>query len=120
MRLFREIILSTLILIIILLTMGIILYDKLPALKKIPKAQEYSKSLEAQKILDEVVNQEEVKTAIKTYTMNKSEMRALSRSSRFEKGKNNPFADYSTKPGTYNPNGSSGKIFDDPDDGVSK
>lgn len=130
MRVFKEIVLSTLILIVILVTMGIVLYDKLPALKKIPKAQEYSKSLEADKVLEEVVNQEETKTAIRTYRMTKAEINALSGSRRFEKGKSNPFADYTTRdttstsgtrtPSTGGTTNTSGKIFDNSNDGVSK
>lgn len=122
MRIFKEIVLSILILIIILVTMGVVLYDKLPALKKIPKAQEYSKSLEAEKVLEEVVKQEETKTAIKTYRMNKAEINALSSNRRFEKGKSNPFADYdptssgsSSTTGITGSGGSSGgKIFNTP------
>ena len=97
MKVFKEIVVSILILIIILITMGIVLYDKLPTLKKIPKAQEYSKSLEAEQVLEEVINQEETKTALKTYRMNKAEINALSSNRRFEKGKSNPFADYSSE-----------------------
>lgn len=120
MKIFKEIVVSILILIIILITMGIILYDKLPALKKIPKAQEYSKSLEAEKILEEVINQDETKTAIKTYRMNKAEINALSNNRRFEKGKSNPFANYSSEStgdsdSSSGSNGSTsgGKIFDE-------
>ena len=120
MKIFKEIVVSILFLIIILITMGIILYDKLPALKKIPKAQEYSKSLEAEKILEEVINQDETKTAIKTYRMNKAEINALSNNRRFEKGKSNPFANYSSEStgdsdSSSGSNGSTsgGKIFDE-------
>lgn len=118
MKIFKEIVLTILILIIILVTMGIVLYDKLPALKKIPKAQEYSKSLEAEQVLEEVISQEETKTAIKTYRMNKAEINALSSNRRFEKGKSNPFADYTegttgSTPGSSSGSSSGGKIFND-------
>lgn len=121
MKIFKEIVLAILILIVILVTMGIVLYDMLPSLKKIPKAQEYTKSLEAEKILDEVVNQQESQTAIKRYRMTKAELNSLSNKKRFDKGKSNPFADYTTKP-TTSPEGSSsgGKIFDDSNKGKSK
>ena len=117
MKIFKEIVVSILILIIILITMGIVLYDKLPALKKIPKTQEYSKSLEAEKVLEEVINQDETKTALKTYRMNKSEINALSNNRRFEKGKSNPFADFSSassgSSSSTDGSTSGGKIFDD-------
>ena len=108
--------------------MGIVLYDKLPSLKRIPKAQEYSKSLEAEKVLEEVVGEEDSQTAIKTHRMNKAEINALSSNRRFEKGKSNPFADYSSTSPSSKPttgggssggsssggSSSGGKIFDDP------
>ncbi len=127
MKVFKEIMVSIVVLIVILLTMGILLYDKAPTLKKIPKAQEYTKSLEADKVLEEFVNQEETKTAIKTYKMNRAEINALSGNRGFEKGKSNPFADYSEAPSgntggntSNNNSGTGGKIFDDPGKGASK
>lgn len=147
MRIFKEITLSILILIVILITMGVVLYDKIPSLKKIPNAQEYSNSAEATSILEEVVNEETSVAAVKTYNMDKKEINSLSSRAKFEKGKKNPFADYTTpssettsnnstsgttnsSSGTTSPSTSpstsendatsGGKIFDNKEDGISK
>lgn len=126
MRIFKEIVVAILIIIIIAIAIGIVLYDKNPTVKVIPEAKEYRSSSEVQRVMDDVRTETpEEKTTIKTYRMDRKEINAYSGMSRFERGKNNPFADYekgerssggSSTTGTTGTNsgGRSDKMFNTP------
>ncbi len=94
---FKEIIIILLLLLAIILLLGILFYDYMPSSKTVPaKVQEYALQEDIKQELDQElkdINSEEI---IKTYQLDASDIEVYERTNEYNKGKVNPFAQYST------------------------
>ena len=95
----KDIIISILIVVTILLIISIIFYDKTSLSKVIPEAEEYTLSDEMQKDLDEG-KEEETKQIVTTYYIDAVDLKNYEKNKEYNKGKKNPFAELSTSNGT--------------------
>ena len=95
----KDISISILIVVTILLIISIIFYDKISLSKVIPEAEEYTLSDEMQKDLDEG-KEEETKQIVTTYYIDAVDLKNYEKNKEYNKGKKNPFAELSTSNGT--------------------
>ena len=85
-----------LLLIAVALVMGILFYDYIPTNKTVPaKIEEYTLPQEVESELEESMKQEE-QNIVRTYYIDSSDLSVYEASNDYDKGKANPFADYST------------------------
>ncbi len=93
---FKEIIIILLLVIIILLLLGILFYDYMPNSKTVPaKVQEYALEESVQQELDKELNNLESEEIVKTYQLDAIDIENYERTNEYNKGKVNPFAQYS-------------------------
>ena len=106
----KEIFIMLLLILAVILVLGIYYYDERPSEKKIPTAvEEYSLPQEMQEELDETLEEQEVQSIIKTYSINADDLKHYERTNDYKKGKPNPFALYKTQ-STESSNSSDGNI----------
>lgn len=94
---FKEIIIVLLLLLILILLLGVLFYDYMPNSKTVPtKVQEYA--------LEETVRQElegnlnnKSEEIVKTYQLDSVDIEQYEKTNEYNKGKVNPFAEYSTE-----------------------
>lgn len=90
----KEITIVILLLIAVVLIMGIIFYDYIPNSKTVPvKIEEYALSEDVQDELNNSVS--EGQNIVKTLYIGKDDLEAYESTNDYDKGKANPFADYS-------------------------
>ncbi len=93
---FKEIIIALLLIIIILLLLGILFYDYIPNSKTIPsKVQEYALEENVRSELDKELNNLNSEEIIKTYRLDSTDIENYEKTNEYDKGKINPFAEYS-------------------------
>ena len=84
-----------LLLIAVILVIGIIFYDYIPNNKTIPaKIEEYTLPQEVKTELEDSMTEEQ--DIVRTYYIDSSDLSVYEASNDYDKGKANPFADYST------------------------
>lgn len=94
---FKEIIIILLLLIAIILLLGILFYDYMPSSKTVPvKVQEYALQEDVRQELDKELNDINSEEVIKTYQLDASDIEVYEKTKEYNKGKVNPFAQYST------------------------
>lgn len=89
MKIVKEIGVVFVVAIIMIITLGIILYSKLPSQKNIPEIKKYTSNEQYNKIINE--NVEENKPEIKKYDLNSEELSSLEQKINLKKGRSNPF-----------------------------
>ena len=93
---FKEIIIVLLLLIILILLLGILFYDYMPNSKTVPaKVQEYALEETVKQELEENLNNKS-EEIVKTYQLDSVDIEHYERTNEYNKGKVNPFAEYST------------------------
>lgn len=91
----REVIIMLLLLIAIILALGVLFYDYIPANKQVPSIASYTTSEEIQAELEEEITEEE--TVLVTYEITASDLKTYEKTSDYTKGKVNPFSTYETE-----------------------
>lgn len=89
--LIKDIFISILIVVCIVLIIAIISYDKISISKVIPQSEEYQLSEEMKKDLDETYT-EESKEIVTTYYLDAADLKKYEATKEYNKGKKNPFA----------------------------
>lgn len=98
---FKEIIIILLLIVIIILLLGILFYDYIPTSKTVPsKVQEYALEETVKQELDKQLNNLNSEEIVKTYKLDATDIENYERTNEYDKGKINPFAEYSA--GTNN------------------
>lgn len=93
---FKEIIIVLLLLLILILLLGILFYDYMPNSKTVPaKVQEYALEEIVKQELEENLNNKS-EEIVKTYQLDSVDIENYERTNDYNKGKVNPFAEYST------------------------
>ena len=83
-----------LLLIAVILVIGIVFYDYIPNNKTVPaKIEEYTLPQEVKTELEDSMNEEQ--DIVRTYYIDSSDLSVYEASNDYDKGKANPFADYS-------------------------
>lgn len=94
---FKEMIIILLLLLAIILLLGILFYDYMPTSKTVPtKVQEYALQEDVKQELDKELNNINSEEVIKTYQLDASDIEVYEKTNEYNKGKVNPFAQYST------------------------
>lgn len=102
----KEIIIVLLLLIILMLLLGILFYDYMPNTKTVPsKVEEYALEETVKKELEENLNNKS-EEIVKTYQLDSVDIENYEKTNDYNKGKVNPFAEYST--GTAGTNNNTG------------
>lgn len=98
-----------LLLIAVILVIGIVFYDYIPNNKTVPaKIEEYTLPQEVKSELEESMSEEQ--NIVRTYYIDSSDLSIYEASNDYDKGKANPFADYSTDATTGNSASNSNNI----------
>ena len=99
----KEIIIILLLLIILILLLGILFYDYMPNSKTVPaKVEEYALEEMVKQELEENLNNKS-EEIVKTYQLDSVDIEHYEKTNEYNKGKINPFAEYSI--GTNNTTG---------------
>lgn len=100
---FKEIIIVLLLIIVLILLLGILFYDYMPNSKTVPaKVEEYALDETVKQELDKELKDVESEEIVKTYKLDAIDIENYERTNEYDKGKVNPFAQYSE--GTDNTN----------------
>lgn len=91
----KEIIITLLLCLAIILVLGIILYEYVPMAKTIPNPVSYTTPEEAKNELATIENEDEDKI-IMTYEINSSDLKNYIKTKDYKPGKANPFSSYQT------------------------
>ncbi|MGN1301598.1 MAG: hypothetical protein ACI4U9_03640 [Clostridia bacterium] len=93
---FKEIIIVLLLIVIIILLLGILFYDYIPTSKVVPsKVQEYALEETVKQELDKELNNLNSEEIVKTYKLDATDIAHYEKTNEYDKGKVNPFAEYS-------------------------
>lgn len=106
----RQIIVTLLLCLAILLILSVLLYAYVPNNKVIPERVSYTAPEEVQSILEE--NVEDDSQVILTYEVNASDLNNAERINEYNPGKVNPFSSYKTDETSQNANGGSASAAD--------
>lgn len=99
----KEMIIVILLLIVIALILGIVFYDYIPSNKTVPvKEKSYAFPDDIREELNE--NFEDAQNIVETYYIDSTDLNAYESKKDYDKGKANPFADYSNKSATNSTN----------------
>lgn len=105
----KEIIIILLLLLIIIILLGILLYDYIPNSKTIPsKIEEYALEEVVQEELNKELDNIESEEIVKTYKLDAVDIENYERTNEYNKGKVNPFAQYSAEADNTNPDNDNG------------
>lgn len=98
----KEIFIFLLLLLVIALVLGIMFYDYIPNNKTVPTAlKQYELAPEAQEELNETMSRSS-ENIVKTYYIDSSDLSAYATTKDYNKGKVNPFEDYTSENTTNN------------------
>lgn len=87
-----------LLLVALVLVLGIIFYDYIPNNKEVPvKVKEYPLSEDIKVELRESISAEEEQSIVKTFYIDSSDLDLYESTNEYDKGKANPFVDYTEK-----------------------
>ena len=93
----KEIFIFLLLLLVIALVLGIMFYDYIPNNKTVPTAlKQYELAPEAQEELNETMSRSS-ENIVKTYYIDSSDLSVYASTKDYNKGKVNPFEDYTTE-----------------------
>ena len=93
---FKEIVIILLLILAILLLLGILFYDYMPSSKIVPaKVEEYAMDEETKTELEKELNNAKSEEVVKTYMLDAIDLAGYEKTKEYNKGKQNPFADYS-------------------------
>lgn len=105
----KEIIIILLLLLIIIILLGILLYDYIPNSKTIPsKVEEYALEEVVQEELNKELDNIGSEEIVKTYKLDAVDIENYERTNEYNKGKVNPFAQYSAEADNTNPDNDNG------------
>lgn len=105
----KEMIIVILLLIVIALILGIVFYDYIPSNKTVPvKEKSYAFPDDIREELNE--NFEDAQNIVETYYIDSTDLNAYESKKDYDKGKANPFADYSNKSVTNNTNSENNSV----------
>lgn len=94
---FKEIIIVLLLILIILLVLGILFYEYMPNSKIVPeKVSEYAMNETVKQELDSNLNNAGADEIIRTYQLDSTDISNYEKAKEYQKGKVNPFAEYSS------------------------
>jgi len=97
----KEIIIILLLLLAIVLALGVLFYDYIPANKIVPNVATYSTSESIKNELNEQITEDE--TVLVTYEVTAGDLKNYEKTKDYKKGKQNPFSTYQTQtPGGNN------------------
>lgn len=105
---FKEAIIMILLLIAIVLVLGVLFYDYIPTGKVVPVIEPYQTSENIKKEINETVDTENTEIIV-TYEIDNTDLKNYEKNKDYDKGKENPFADY-TKSIDQQPNGNSNNV----------
>lgn len=113
-EIFRNLIISILVVICILLIVAFITYDKIALSKVIPEAEEYFLSDEMKQEIEDS-NLEEAEEIILNYHIDAADLKKYEKNFEYIKGKNHPFAETSIYTGDIEQSGnnSNGGFYED-------
>ena len=95
-KIIKEGIILILLLVAIVLVLGVLFYDYIPTGKVVPVVEQYQTAQDIKKEIEETVvtdNQE----IIVTYEIDNTDLKTYEKSNDYDKGKENPFADYTAQ-----------------------
>lgn len=93
---FKEIIIILLLIATIILLLGILFYDYIPSSKTLPsKVQEYVLAEDVKTELEQDSENIDTEEVIKTYQLDATDLQHYEKTKEYNKGKVNPFAQYS-------------------------
>ena len=95
--LIKDIIISILIVVCIILLISLFLYNKVSFHEVIPEAEEYKLSDEMQEALNET-NSDQIQNTTTTYSIDAAALKQYEKTQEYSKGKQNPFAEQSGDP----------------------
>ena len=113
-EIFRNLIISILVVICIVLIVAFVFYDKIALSKVIPEVEEYFLTDEMKQEIEDG-NLEEAEEVIVNYHIDASDLKKYEKNSEYIKGKNHPFAKTSIYTGdsSDSENNNSGGFFED-------
>lgn len=118
---FKEIMIVLLLIVIIILLLGILFYDSMPTSKTIPsKVQEYALEETVKQELDKQLNNLNSEEIVKTYKLDTTDIEHYEKTNEYDKGKINPFAEYSTGTNNTETNNTSDNSSNNTTDNSSK
>lgn len=91
----KEIIIVLLLLVAIVLGLGILFYDYIPANKTVPILETYSTSEVITRELNDQITKEQ--SVLVTYEITAADLKTYEKKGQYEKGKENPFSTYLTE-----------------------
>lgn len=95
---FKEIIIILLLIVTIILLLGILFYDYMPNSKVLPeKAQDYVLAEDVKEELEQDSKNMNTEEIVKTYQLDATDLQYYEKTKEYDKGKVNPFAEYSNK-----------------------
>lgn len=108
---FKEIIIVLILMIILVLLLGILFYDYVPSSKTIPsKVQEYALEETVKQELDKELDNLNSEEIVKTYKLDAKDIEHYEKTNEYNKGKINPFAEYSEGANNTNTSGNNNTI----------
>lgn len=103
---FKEIIIVLILMVILVLLLGILFYDYVPSSKTIPsKVQEYALEETVKQELDKELDNLNSEEIVKTYKLDAKDIEHYEKTNEYNKGKINPFAEYSEGANNTNTSG---------------
>lgn len=108
MKIIKDLIISILIVVCIVVILSVVFYDKISLSKVIPESEDYLLSDEMQQGIDDSTSDEE-KEVVTKYYIDAADLKKYEKTKEYNKGKKNPFAEEATPTGnTTNNETSSG------------
>lgn len=95
-KIIKEGIISILLLVAIVLVLGVLFYDYIPTGKVVPIVEQYQTAQDIKKEIEETVITDN-KEIIVTYEIDNTDLKTYEKSNDYDKGKENPFADYTAQ-----------------------
>ncbi len=95
-KILKEGIIFILLLAAVVLILAVLFYDYIPTGKVVPVVEQYQTSESVQKEIDETINTEQSEIVV-TYDIDNTDLKTYEKSKDYDKGKENPFAEYSVE-----------------------
>lgn len=95
MRVIKDLIISILIVVCIVVILSVIFYDKISLSKVIPESEDYLLSEEMQQGIEDSASEEE-KEVVTKYYIDAADLKKYEKTKEYNKGKKNPFAEEAT------------------------
>ncbi|MGP1608322.1 MAG: hypothetical protein ACTTGJ_00515 [Clostridium sp.] len=118
MKIVKEIGVIFVVAVIMIITLGIILYSKFPSQKNIPQIRTYNSNQQYNKIMNE--NVEENKPTVKKYYLDNEGLETIEQKVNLKKGRSNPFSDSQDINGRRSKQNNSGTINNGQNDSLTE